>query len=158
MRVESIACRSSGMQPVPVQRSRIRSRESHSGQVSRDGSFVIRAHMDVARCIVYASVSGLNGFLVTILNLDAPQTDRGIKVPGLQIISKSPNGWLPRIYCNGLPLDRSTHSCCNCWRHTRRVGQALVAVRTCSRSQRSSLRAELRSRHARRRSGSSGST
>lgn len=31
---------------------------------------------------------------------------RGINTPGLHKISRSPNGWLPRIYWSGLPLER----------------------------------------------------
>ena len=35
---------------------------------------------------------------------------RGIRTPGLHRISRSPNGWLPRMYWSGLPLERWRHS------------------------------------------------
>lgn len=65
-------------------------------------------------------------------------TDRGISTPVLHRISKLPKGWSPRMYCRGFPLERSMHS--------RRSDfcrfEALGLGDRCSRSQRSSLRAE----------------
>ena len=29
---------------------------------------------------------------------------RGIKTPGLHLMSSSPKGWEPRMYCKGFPL------------------------------------------------------
>ena len=84
----------------------------------------------------------------------------GIRTPGLQAISRSPKYSVPIIYCKGLPLALSTHSC----RSFRRVAQSLMifpALRcgsaTKSFSHRSSFFADIRSRVARSTSGSNGS-
>lgn len=70
-----------GMQPVPVQRSRI-----------RRGGREREARRREARWVVRISVSGL-----------------GIRTPLLHDISSAPNGCDPRMYCNGFPLARSRH-------------------------------------------------
>lgn len=84
----------------------------------------------------------------------------GIRTPGLQAISRSPKYSVPIIYCKGLPLALSTHSC----RSFRRAAQSLMMCpvlrcgsATKSLSHRSSFFADVRSRVARSTSGSNGS-
>lgn len=89
------------------------------------------------------------------------RSDLGIKTPFLHNISSGPKGCEPRIYCSGFPLARSRHIWCRCWVHVVRIEAGDVGVgcwlaMACSRNQRSSLRAEGRSRHGRRRRGRSG--
>ena len=89
------------------------------------------------------------------------RTDLGIRTPLLHNISSVPKGWVPSMYCNGLPFARSWHIRWRCRRHDVLVGPVDVDVTVgfataCSRSQRSSLRAEGRSRHERRRRGRRG--
>ena len=83
----------------------------------------------------------------------------GIKTPLLHRISSAPNGCVPSIYCNGFPRARSRHIRQRCCGHVVSIWPEVVSVtwqfaRACSRSQRSSLSAEGRSRHVRRRRGS----
>ena len=87
--------------------------------------------------------------------------DLGINTPLLHNISNCPNGWVPSIYCSGFPRARSWHIRYRCCGHDVRIAPEDVrfTVRfaiACSRNQRSSLRAEGRSRHGRRRRGRSG--
>jgi len=118
-----------------------------------------------ARWVIMDSVSGLlrPTMLLTVVvevQIGEDGADRGIRTPGLQRMSRSPNGWEPRMYCRGFPFERLRQ---RSWsRHCRvcRVEPDPVAVfsKACSRSQRSSLQAEGRSRQARRRSGRRGSS
>ena len=80
----------------------------------------------------------------------------GIKTPGLQRISRSPKGWVPRMYCKGIPLDRSRHNWRSMTCHFAMRDVFLATSKAFSRSQRSSLRAELRSRQGRRSKGKRG--
>lgn len=94
-------------------------------------------------------------------------TYRGIRTPSRHRISKSPKGWSPSIYCNGFPLLLAWHMDLNRALHPRTCG--LFAAFRCLDfesngsawawllSQRSSLRADTRSRHSRKRSGRRGS-
>ena len=75
----------------------------------------------------------------------------GISTPGRHLISRSPNGWVPRTYCNGVPFPRFSQSC-----HTRRLSGMGEPSRedkdeTCSRIHRSSLRVDGKSLQAGRR-------
>lgn len=84
---------------------------------------------------------------------------RGISTPGRQRISKSPKGWLPRMYWSGFPRERARH---NSYRSEGESCPLMGTLRcdsedevTWSRNHRSSLRAESRSRHSRSKRGSS---
>ena len=130
------------MQPVPVQRSRMR----------RGVARGVEERTRVARWVVMVSVSGLWCRVVSYdidetYTIHRSMTDLGIKTPLLHNISNSPNGCVPSIYCNGFPLARSTHIRYKCRGHDVRIWPADVRVTwrlamACSRSQRSSLRAD----------------
>lgn len=131
----------SGIQPVPVQRSRMRNRWGRAREAWRRS----------ARKVMDAAVSCLKKKVSTGLvrvRLDA-QTHLGMSMPGRQAISRSPKNSVPRMYCSGRPAARCRT------RARRREGHAPGAsVKACSRSHRSSLRAEARSRQARSSGGS----
>jgi len=89
----SIWCRRSDIQPVPEQRSSTLTRPK-----SRPIPFIISSCAlprcnSSARCCVYDSVSG-----------------RGIRTPFLHLISRSPKGWVPRIYWRGSARSRRRQS------------------------------------------------
>ena len=91
------------MQPVPVQRSRMRRLRGgfEDGEVRRN-----------ARCVVMFSVSSLSRSHSVITNIEVNlqhTTHLGIKTPFLHNTSNPPNGWDPSIYCNGFPRARSRH-------------------------------------------------
>lgn len=76
------------------------------------------------------------------------------------MISTSPNGWVPSMYCNGLPLARSTHKFFKLGNRffvlDIHFDGAFDSNGTCSCSQRNSLRADGKSRHERSSNGSNG--
>lgn len=111
-----------GMQPVPAQRSRILRGEDEKGR-------------RVVRWVIMDSVSG-----------------RGMRTDGLQRISRGPKGWLPRMYCNGIPFSRLRQAChILSFRGTRESVEL-----TCSFIQRSSLAVESRVRQTGRSRGAKG--
>lgn len=73
----------------------------------------------------------------------------GIKTPWRHFRSRLPKGWLPRTYCRGTPLPRRRHSDASwCSALDGEGSRPRWSSSTCSRIQRSSLRAEGRSRQA----------
>lgn len=146
------------MQPLPEQTSRMLSpfRGLGAFQRPRPGRVLLNGKQSCssneplisnsARCVVYASVSGLS--------LDCQQchvttsvmtTNRGIKTPGRHLISSAPKGCEPRIYCRGSARDLLSQR----WRRrflNARGHSGGEGDWTCSVSQRSSLMADGRSR------------
>ncbi len=96
-------CRRSVIQPVPVQRSRMRRRCVGCWcMLETPGT-------RVARWTVRDSVSGLRQIdkHKRCESSRIVQTaDLGMSTPALHIISRSPKGCEPKIYCNGFPLSR----------------------------------------------------
>jgi hypothetical protein len=91
----------------------------------------------------------------------AGQTHLGISTPLSQRISRSPNGWSPRMYWSGSPFDRSRHIDLRALLQPKEFGlpslPLVVAIPIAfSLSQRSSLRADDKVRHSRRSNGRSG--
>lgn len=77
---------------------------------------------------------------------------RGMRTDGLQRISRGPKGWLPRMYCNGIPFSRLRQAChILSFRGTRESVEL-----TCSFIQRSSLAVESRVRQTGRSRGAKG--
>ena len=168
--LESRECRRSEMQPLPEQMSRMRGSVSalpplHSALLRKGGKVFFEEiegcssssplMSSFARWLVYASVSGLLFVNINIITCPSHRiTYLGINTPGRHLISSSPKGCEPRIYCKGSALDRRLQSCTRRFLANRGHG-GLVAA-TCSVSQRSSLFADGRSRVPRRTSGRSG--
>ena len=167
--LESRECRRREMQPLPEQTSRMRSFPSTllplhsalgkggtgSSEERENCSSSSPLMSNFARWLVYASVSGLLCVNINIITCPSHRiTYLGINTPGRHLISSSPKGCEPRIYCKGSALDRRLQSCTRRFLANRGHG-GLVAA-TCSVSQRSSLIADGRSRVPRRTSGRSG--
>jgi hypothetical protein len=92
----------------------------------------------------------------------AGQTHLGIRTPLSQSISRSPNGWSPRMYWSGSPFDRSRHIDLRVLLQPNKVVDlpslplfAAIPI-AFSLSQRSSFRADGKVRHSRRSNGRSG--
>ena len=147
------------MQPLPEQTSRMRSsfRKMRAFRRPRPREVLLNSENSCssnepsisssARCVVYASVSGLSidcqhchvtGSVMT--------TNRGIKTPGRHLISSSPKGCEPRIYCRGSARDLLLQRCRRRFLNARGHGGGEGKDWTCSVSQRSSLMADGRSR------------
>lgn len=142
------------MQPLPEQRSRILSGLLWASSVQYFRKSCRRSSFSsLATRLVYASVSGLfksayapsrDGLLMTCLE---------INTPGRHLISNSPKGWEPRMYCKGSPHSLRLQSSRSFSRA--RNGDESLHSATCSRIHLSSLIAEGRSRVARSVKGSS---
>jgi hypothetical protein len=75
------------------------------------------------------------------------RTHLGIRTPGRHLMSRLPNGCVPRTYCNGTPFPRLSQRF-----QVRKPGKMGEGVaRTCSRIHRSSLAVDSKSRQALRR-------
>lgn len=90
------------------------------------------------------------------------QTHLGISTPLSQSISRSPNGWSPRMYWSGNPFDRSRHIDLRVLLQPDDVVDlpslplVMAMPIAFSLSQRSSFRADGKVRHSRRSNGRSG--
>jgi hypothetical protein len=122
---------SSGMQPVPVHRSR----------TCRSAGSCFPSRNRVARCVIEAAVSCL--LVSQLYRLQTCTTAyRGMSTPGLHRISRSPKYSVPNKYCSGFPdalsftRRRSNVSLANELPFARRV---FATCSTCSRSHRSSF-------------------
>lgn len=143
-----------GMQPVPVQRSRMR---ICFGSVRREG---VERRIEERR-YVYSSVACL-GVALDRSGKTEGLSYRGIRTPFLQRMSRSPKGCEPSIYWSGTPRARfltrfTTHLRRNSTGASFFLPNFVSSLAsTCCRSHRSSLWADGSVRHVLSSKGSSG--